>query len=117
MKRLPAIIPCLVAVGLVALAHAGPTTTRVASTSASSKPASTSSAAPAADTTASVGVDSPKIFLVWRGAPQSFSSGFTYVDAAGHELSRSREVALQKATQHALAAAQAQAAAKTAPSQ
>ena len=43
----------------------------------------------------------PQIFLVQRGAPKSFASGLVYVDAAGHELSKSREYALEKASKSA----------------
>jgi hypothetical protein len=53
-------------------------------------------------------VAEPKIFLVWHGAPQSATSGMIYVDAAGHELSRVRSVALEKARQNALAVAAGQ---------
>lgn len=45
-----------------------------------------------------------EVYHVMRGSPKSPFSGLTYVDASGRELSRVRDLAMQKAAGGALAA-------------
>jgi hypothetical protein len=67
-----------------------------AATSLRAEMTSTNQAEPAAKA-------APQIFLVQRGAPKNFGSGLIYVDVAGHELSKSREYALEKAAANSAA--------------
>lgn len=100
------------ALSLAASAVAGPSPAYFAfppSTSRAKTPALVKSP-PAASAVA----PAPGIFLVSRGGPKSLSSGLTYVDAEGHELSKSRTLALEKVAAHTLASTESEHAAKKA---
>jgi hypothetical protein len=83
------------ALSLAVSVMAGPPPTFFTTAKATAKTAAATEASADAQKNAEVAAAlAPKVYQVMRGSPKSPFSGLTYVTASGHELSKSRDVAM-----------------------